>query len=148
MFRYVEKEIDRKIARVLLEIVLKTDKLHTITYGGLADEVERIFGAPRPFPITLRWPLGRMQRACADCELPPLSTLVVSRSESRNLPGHGYKTAYDEFYDIAHADKPVAEIFEKEFKEIQKLVGSSAWMPLIKHYGLEEAFPEFMSDVE
>lgn len=72
MSRYVEKEIDRQIVRVLLEIVLKTDKLHTITYGDLADEVERIFGAPRPFPTTLRWPLGRMQRACADCELSPL----------------------------------------------------------------------------
>lgn len=148
MFRYVEKEFDRQIARALLEIVLKTDKLHTITYGDLADEIERIFGVPRPFPITLRWPLGRMQRACADCELPPLPTLMVSRSESRNLPGHGYKTAYDEFYDTAHANKPVTEIFEREFKEIQKLVGSSVWMPLVKHYGLEEVFSEFMSDAE
>lgn len=30
MFRYVEKEFDRQIARALLEIVLKTDKLHPL----------------------------------------------------------------------------------------------------------------------
>lgn len=30
MFRYVEKEIDRQIVRVLLEIVLKTDKLQPL----------------------------------------------------------------------------------------------------------------------
>lgn len=28
MFRYVEKEFDRQIARVLLEIVLKTDNAY------------------------------------------------------------------------------------------------------------------------
>lgn len=140
-----EKEIDRQIAKVLLEIVLKADKLHTITYGRLAAEVEREFGVPNPGPMALRWPLGRMQRACSEYELPPLPTLVVGEGD---LPGDGYKIAYDGFYDAASEDKSIPEIFEKEFKEIQKLVGSSAWMPLIKHYGLEEVFPEFMSDVE
>lgn len=80
-----------------------------------------------------------MQKACKECGLPPLPTLVISQNQ---LPGRGYKTAYDEFNK--HNDKSVNEIYEEEFRKIQRIDNLQEWTSLIKHYRLEDTFSEYM----
>lgn len=130
---------------MLLKLVIESDPIHTITYGKVSNEVARLFNGSRPYSITLRWPLGRMQKACKECDLPPLPTLVVSQNQ---LPGRGYKTAYDEFYghgrNNEHKDKSVNEIYEEEFRKIQRINNLQEWTSLIKHYRLKDAFSEYM----
>lgn len=149
MLKHIEQEIDRQIVEILLGMVLKPNKLTTIpivSYGELADEIGKRFDVPKPHPRSFSTPLDRIQQACSEYDLPPLATLVVYKK--KRLPGDGYKTAYDEHYGTSGEDASVTEIFYKELSAIQQLVGSSAWMPLIQHYGLENAFPNYTDEQE
>ena len=58
-----------------------------------------------------------MQNVCSDKNLPPLPALVVNTSR---IPGVGFKTAYDEFYNPP-AEQSLTESFEKEFKNLQAI---------------------------
>ena len=43
-----------------------------------------------------------------------------------------------------HNDKSVNEIYEEEFRKIQRINNLQEWTSLIKHYRLEDTFSEYM----
>ncbi len=127
------KELDVWIVEVLVRRL--QEKGSVITYSDLAKEVKSEKDCPPINPhVSFNHPLGRIQKACFEVDVPCIPVMVVGKTGMK--PGTGFVAAYKEIHP-EQGDEDEKAIAKKEWERVRECRN---WQPLLDYYGIELEF--------
>lgn len=133
-------EIAAEIVAVLVPFVVS--KKREMTYGELSKAIKKRFDDNVPAWHGMANPLGEIQDACKELDLPNLPVMVVDQAKMR--PAAGWYIQFDSLYpELALLDN-----VEKRMKAKDSVLACGDWSSLYAHYGIEEPSPKVLVDKE